>query len=99
MQFTGGALESAPKTDRQAWQQVFQAAEPAALSWRDRFQRLALKRILGLGKPQKMDPQTGRAEFAMPRSPKGRLNILYLDDTLRIMQSQKEQTLMVCERV
>lgn len=99
VQFTGGVLEPAPETDMSAWQQVFQSVVPASISWRDRLQRLVLKLIFGLGAPQAIDPQTGRAEFPMPRSPKGRLNILYLDDTLRIMQSQKEQTWMVCERV
>jgi len=99
VQFTGGVLEPAPNTDAAAWQRVLHSTTQTSASLRDRFQRLALKLIFGLGTPQTIDSQTGRAEFAMPRSPKGRLNILYLDDTLRIMQSQKEQTLMVCERV
>jgi hypothetical protein len=99
VQFTGGVLEPAPNTDADAWQQVLHSTKQTSASLRDRCQQLALKLIFGLGKPQTIDPQTGRAEFAMPRSPKGRLNILYLDDTLRIMQSQKEQTLMICERV
>ncbi len=99
VQFTGGELEPASDTDLSAWQQVFHSPPQTSVNLRDRLQRLALKLIFGLGAPQKVDAQTGRADFTMPRSPKGRLNILYLDDTLRIMQSEKEQTLMICERV
>jgi hypothetical protein len=45
-----------------------------------------------------MDAETGRIEFQMKRSPKGALDILYLDEELRITKGQKE-TVLVCDRV
>jgi len=99
VQFTGGLLEPAPDTDLDAWRQVFDPAAGAApSSLKERLQGLVLKLIFGLGSSTAIDPASGRAEFAMQRSPKGQLKILYLDADLRIMQGQKE-SITICDRV
>ena len=97
VQFTGGVLEPAPETDLEVWRQVLAPAGAASPSLKERLQGLILKLIFGLGASTAIDPTTGRAEFAMQRSPKGQLKILYLDEELRIMQGQKE-SITICDR-
>jgi hypothetical protein len=99
VQFTGGVLEPAPGTDLHQWQQMFgNPAAPASRSLKEWLQGLFLKLIFGLVPPTQMDAETGRIEFQMKRSPKGALDILYLDEELRITKGQKE-TVLVCDRV
>jgi len=45
-----------------------------------------------------MDRQTGRVSFKMQRSPKGKLELLYLDEELRITRGERG-TVLVCERL
>jgi len=45
-----------------------------------------------------MDRQTGRVSFKMQRSPKGKLEVLYLDEELRITRGGRG-TVVVCERL
>lgn len=45
-----------------------------------------------------MSPETGEVSFTMQRSPKGRLEILYLDDELRITRGEKG-TVLVCQKL
>ena len=45
-----------------------------------------------------MNPETGEVAFAMKRSPKGSLEIIYLDEELRITRGNKG-TVVVCERL
>jgi hypothetical protein len=98
VQFTGGSLEPASGTDLAAWKQVFEHPErPPRGSLKEWWQNLMLRLMFGLVPPQGMDPDTGRTEFQMKRSPKGSLTILYLDEELRITRGQKE-TILVCER-
>jgi hypothetical protein len=99
VQFTGGVLEPVEGTELKVWQQVFgQATAPARLSLKEWFQGLLLRFMFGLVLPDKMDTQTGRSEFQMKRSPKGSLEILYLDEELRITKGEKG-TVLVCDRV
>lgn len=99
VRFTGGALEPADDADRQQWRAIFE--HPAAsgeLNLKAWFQRLLLQWMFGLVPPKGMDADSGRMEFAMKRSPTGSLEILYLDDELRITKGQKE-TVLICDRV
>ncbi|MCM1981656.1 PAP/fibrillin family protein [Lyngbya confervoides] len=99
VQFTGGVLEPIAQTDRQQWQQVFgDRTDTPRSSWKERGQGLFLRLMFGFVPPGAMDPQTGKREFQMKRSPKGTLEILYLDEELRITRGEKG-TVLVCERV
>jgi len=98
VQFTGGVLEPAVDSDRDHWHQVF--GDPDASprpGLKARLQGLVLKLMFGLVPPKAMAADTGRIEFQMRRSPKGRLEILYLDDDLRITRGEKG-TILVCDR-
>jgi hypothetical protein len=98
VQFTGGVLEPAAGTDLAAWNAIFgtpgSAHRPSLKDW---TQSLFLKLMFGLVPPTGMNPQTGRSEFSMKRSPNGSLGILYLDEDLRITKGEKG-TVLVCEK-
>ncbi|ASC72691.1 uncharacterized protein XM38_036490 [Halomicronema hongdechloris C2206] len=97
--FTGGVLEPAPGTDLSQWNTVFgDQTQPAPDSLKSWFQGLFLKLMFGLVPPAGIDPNTGRVEFQMKRSPKGSLTILYLDEELRITRGHKE-TVLICDRI
>jgi len=99
VQFTGGTLEPAAGTDLQTWNDVF--SKPSAsvgFNPKEWFQDLFLKFMFGLVPPDGVDPETGRSEFQMKRSPNGSLEILYLDEELRITNGE-QGTVLVCERI
>ncbi len=98
VKFTGGVLEPMSEGDRQQWQQLFgdQTAQPPS-SLKNRLMQLVLKFMFGLVKPDGMNPETGQIEFKMTRSPNGKLDVLFLDNELRITRGQKE-TVLICER-
>jgi hypothetical protein len=99
VQFTGGTLEPTAGTDLQAWHNMFnQPSASSGFKPKEWFQDLFLKVMFGLVAPDGIDPGTGRSEFQMKRSPKGSLEILYLDDELRITKGEKG-TVLVCERL
>ena len=52
------------------------------------------KLMFGLTPPQGMNTETGEISFTMKRSPKGRLEILFLDEELRITKGKKENILI-----
>ncbi len=96
--FTGGTLMPMPETDLQAWKATF--GDQTSVSHRtlkERVMNLFLKLMFGLVAPQGMDQKTGEVAFTMTRSPKGKLQILYLDETLRITKGERG-TVLVCER-
>jgi hypothetical protein len=98
VQFTGGTLAPAEGTDRQQWQAVFgDQGTPKRQGFRDWWQGLFLKLLFGLVPPVGMD-DAGRVTFQMQRSPKGTLEILYLDEELRITKGEKG-TVLVCDRL
>lgn len=98
VQFTGGTLEPVEGTDLSQWKQVFgNPTPPSQSSLKEKLQGLFLKFMFGLVPPTGMDAQSGRIEFQMKRSPKGSLEILYLDDELRITKGEKG-TILICER-
>jgi len=98
VQFTGGILEPADDTDRQQWQAIFERpVASGGLSLKAWFQRLLLQWMFGLVRPKGMAADSGRMEFTVKRSPKGSLEVLYLDDELRITKGQKE-TVLICDR-
>ena len=95
VQFTGGVLEPSEGADLHIWKQVFGNPTASAPStFKEKLQGLFLKFMFGLVPPTEMDTQTGRIEFKMKRSPKGSLEILYLDNELRITKGEKGTVLI-----
>jgi PAP_fibrillin len=98
VQFTGGTLKPQSATKMEEWKAVFgEQGKPEKKSWQDILMSGFLRLMFGLVPPQTMNPETGEVAFIMNRSPKGRLEILYLDEELRITRGEKG-TVLVCER-
>ncbi|MDP5018672.1 MAG: PAP/fibrillin family protein [Dolichospermum sp.] len=99
VQFTGGILKPQSATKMDEWKAVFgEQGKSKKTSWQDSLMSGFLKLMFGLVPPQTMNPETGEVSFVMNRSPKGRLEILYLDEELRITRGEKG-TVLVCERL
>ncbi|MBD2355613.1 fimbrial protein [Tolypothrix sp. FACHB-123] len=98
VQFTGGSLAPQESTNMAEWQAVFGNQQPATKVGLQAKLKSAIARLMfGLVPPQGMNLETGEVSFSMQRSPKGRLEILYLDEELRITRGEKG-TVLVCER-
>jgi hypothetical protein len=81
------------------WKAVFsEQGKPEKRSLQDILMSGFLRLMFGLVTLQTMNPETGEVSFVMNRSPKGRLEILYLDEELRITRGEKG-TVLVCERL
>ncbi len=98
VKFTGGTLEPQENTDIRIWQEIFSNQKIVEKqSLKDKLSFLFLKFMFGLVPNQGMDRETGKIFFEMKRSPQGSLEILYLDEELRITWGEKG-TILVCER-
>lgn len=102
VEFTGGTLAPQPGTDLSAWTQVFgdqpSRTAKAKRSLKETLAGVFLQFMFGLVPPDGMNPDTGEVTFAMKRSPKGKLHILYLDEEIQITKGEKEMV-MVCNRL
>ncbi|MBD2664457.1 hypothetical protein B6N60_00813 [Richelia sinica FACHB-800] len=99
VQFTGGVLTPQDMGQIEEWRRVFgEQGKPEETSLKEKFQTWLLKLMFGLVPPEGMNLDTGEIRFTMKRSPKGNLEILYLDEELRITRGEKG-TVLVCERV
>ncbi|NER52875.1 MAG: fimbrial protein, partial [Symploca sp. SIO1A3] len=98
VQFTGGILAPHPSTNIKDWQAIFtEQHQSSQKSWQEKLMSGFLKLMFGLVPPQGINPETREVAFTMKRAPKGRLEILYLDEELRITRGQKG-TVLVCQR-
>ena len=101
VRFTGGILTPQPDTNLEAWKQVFGNQAPASkevkTSLKERLTGVFLRLMFGLVPPEAINPKTGEVRFKMQRSPKGKLQILYLDEELRITKGHRG-TVLVCDR-
>lgn len=101
VEFTGGEL--IPVADRNSeqisqWLKIFDSeGELSQISLLDRLKFWWIETMFGIGKVSAIDPNTGKQSFAIDKSPKGRLKLLYLDEELRITKGNKE-TVLVCQR-
>ena len=97
VEFTGGIL--APKIGHNSskWQEIFGQAQSSKKGFKKQLMSKFFQLMLGLVPPQGMNPETGEISFTMKRSPKGHLEVLYLDEELRITRGEKG-TILVCER-
>ena len=101
VQFTGGALTPQPDTDLEAWKQIFgnqaSSARASRTPLKEKLTGFFLRLMVGIVPPQGMNPETGEVMFKMQRSPKGKLQILYLDEEMRITKGGRG-TVLVCDR-
>lgn len=99
VQFTGGTLTPQSSTKINEWKAVFgEQGKPEKTNLQDKLMSVFLKLMFGLVPPQTMNPETGEIAFIMNRSPKGKLEILYLDEEMRITRGEKG-TVLICERI
>jgi hypothetical protein len=99
VQFTGGALAPKEQNDLEAWKAIFgNQSKPSTRGLKERLMTSVLRMMFGIVPPQEMDRKTGRVSFKMQRSPKGKLELLYLDEELRITRGERG-TVLVCERL
>ena len=98
VQFTGVSLTPQASSDLTAWRATFrQQSANVKRTLPETLKSFFLKLTFGLVAPTDMNTDTGEVAFTMKRSPKGKLQILYLDDELRITKGHKG-TVLVCER-
>jgi hypothetical protein len=94
-QFTGGTLQPQPTTNLETWQQIFgEQSQPEKTNFKDQIMSFFLKLMFGLVPPQTMNPETGEITFTMKRSPKGKLEIIYVDEEMRITKGEKGTVLV-----
>ncbi len=99
VQFTGGELAPKAQNEMEAWKAIFGAqSKPSRRSLKERLMTSVLRMMFGIVPPQGMDRKTGGVSFKMQRSPKGKLELLYLDEELRITRGERG-TVLVCERL
>jgi|SRR5919202_1517066 hypothetical protein len=99
VQFTGGDLAPKNENEMEAWKAIFGAqSKPSRRGLKERLMTSVLRIMFGIVPPQGMDRKTGRVSFKMQRSPKGNLELLYLDEELRITRGERG-TVLVCERL
>jgi hypothetical protein len=98
VKFTGGILAPQDLNQIDDWKTVFGKQDrPSKVNWQEKLKFGLFRLIFGLVPPQSMNPKTGEISFTMQRSPKGKLEIVYLDEELRITRGEKG-TVLICER-
>ena len=99
--FTGGELIPPVDSDREQikqWLEIFGSSKTKSqISLLERLKFWLVQTMFGMGKVSAIDPTTGKQSFAIDKSPKGKLKLLYLDEELRITQGNRESVL-VCQR-
>jgi hypothetical protein len=99
VQFTGGALAPKEQNEMEAWKAIFgNQSKPSRRGLKERLMSGVLRMMFGIVPPQGMEPKTGRVSFKMGKPPKGKLELLYLDEELRITRGERG-TVLVCERL
>ncbi len=97
--FTGGELAPNNQNEMEAWTAIFgDQSKPVRRSLKERLMSSILRMMFGIVPPQGMDRQTGQVSFKMRKSPKGKLELLYLDEEWRITRGERG-TVLVCERL
>ena len=77
------------------WLSVFGQKSPQfSLSIKEKIMSLVVKWMFGVSKASAIDSQTGKTTFAIDKSPKGILEILYLDEELRITKGKSKKILI-----
>lgn len=98
VQFTGGCLEPQDQQQIAAWQARFgNQSRPVSQGLKQRFMTGLIQLMFGIVPPSGISDE-GQVTFKMRRSPKGKLELLYLDEELRITRGERG-TVLVCERI
>lgn len=82
---TGGVLRPSPGTDMDKWRRVFGRAKVGPVRWLARQVRRA---VVGLRPPRRMG-EDGSISFEIRRPPRGYVDIVYLDEDLRITRGDR----------
>ena len=98
VKFDGGCLKPADGEPTDAWLETFsdlpsKIASNADLTRPERFQLWVAKRLFGLSR----GAADGVQEYKMPKSPEGYLDILFLDEELRITRGNRG-SIVIAER-
>ena len=94
--FSGGVLKPTSDCDREAWRSTFGPALATKPGKRARLMNWLLGKMMGLVKPTELaDGDVMR--YAMTKAPTGFLDVIFLDDELRITRGNRG-SLVVCER-
>jgi len=94
--FSGGVLKPTGSYDAEAWRTTFGPALAAKPGKREQIKNWMLGMMMGLVKPKEMS-EGDSMSYQMTKAPKGYLDVLYLDDELRITRGNRG-SLVVCER-
>ena len=98
VKFDGGCLQPANGEPTDAWLETFsdlpsKIASNADLTRPERFQLWVAKRLFGLSR----GAADGVQEYKMPKSPEGYLDILFLDEELRVTRGNRG-SIVIAER-
>ena len=93
-EFTGGIFAPQKGENLSTWKDIFVQAKASKKGLKEQLMSVFFKLMFGLTPPQGMNTETGEISFTMKRSPKGRLEILFLDEELRITKGKKENILI-----
>ena len=98
VKFDGGCLKPADGEPTDAWLETFsdlpsKIASNADLTRPERFQLWVAKRLFGLSR----GAADGVQEYKMPKSPEGYLDILFLDEELRVTRGNRG-SIVIAER-
>lgn len=88
VQFTGGAMRPAEGTSLRDWSQVFAQQDQRGMGVGARFAGWMAKRLFALQRPTGIDAD-GAVSYAMKKAPQGYLDVLYLDEELRITRGNR----------
>ena len=98
VKFDGGCLKPADGEPTDAWLETFsdlpsKIASNADLTRPERFQLWVAKRLFGLSR----GAADGTQEYKMPKAPQGYLDILFLDEELRVTRGNRG-SIVIAER-
>jgi hypothetical protein len=89
---------NATSQEKEIWMRVFGNQQPKTKPpLQERFSKLFAKLFMGLKLPSGVDESTGAVSYEMTRPPVGHLDIMYLDEDLRITKGNRE-TIIVAAR-
>lgn len=101
VEFTGTELMPLvddERADLKLWLETFSSdRSKSQISFFERLKFWLVQTMFGMSKVSAIEPKTGKQSFAINKSPKGKLKLLYLDEELRITRGNRESVL-VCQR-
>ncbi|EOD18520.1 hypothetical protein EMIHUDRAFT_458921 [Emiliania huxleyi CCMP1516] len=98
VKFGGGCLRPADGAPSEAWRDTFAAPGSSAdLSRMQRFQLWVARRLFGLRRAEEVTAD-GTMTYEMPRAPEGYLDILFLDEDLRVTRGNRG-SIVIAERL